>query len=361
MEEHLSSTTSEAIVNWYGKQPQSNREHLGASIIGDPCERKIWLTWRWAKTPSFDGRILRLFEYGKKAEERIFEEMRAAGIKVWNVDETSGNQWSVSALGGHFKGSLDAVCQEAPELPNDACVVEVKTHNEKSFKELLKSGVKKAKPVHWAQFQIYCKLMGLGHALYVAENKNDSAIYTELVEADDHAADLLLAKADRIIKSTTPPPRIGDASTMDCKWCSFKDLCHGTEIAEVNCRTCANYTPELDGDARWSCSENRQADPSKGCSRHLYIPPLLDTLGEPIDGGVDYVIYRDKAGAEFVNGPGPNFSSLEIRAGKHLVKDETVQGIKQEIKTATLTASAFDDMESDDLDAVPTKKARKEK
>lgn len=355
-------TTSEKIISWYKiNQESGHRPHLGASLIGESCERKLWLTFRWAKAQDWEGRMLRLFNDGHRAEARFIEELRGIGCEVWDRDPDSGKQFRVSAIGGHFGGSCDAIVKGIPEDPKQAHIAEFKTSNDKAFKEMLKSGVKKAKPMHHAQMQVYMGLMELEQAIYLVENKNDSAVYSEIVKFDQQEFHRLLAKANRIISSTTPPPRIGDASTLDCKWCSFKDLCHGTEIAEVNCRTCANYTPELDGDARWSCSENRQEDPSKGCSRHLYIPPLLDTLGEPVDGGTDYVIYRDKTGAEFVNGPGPNFSSLEIRAGRHLVKDETVQGIKQEIKTATLTASAFDDMESDDLDAMPTKKARKEK
>ena len=41
------------------------RPHMGCSLIGDPCERKLWLSFRWAVVERFDGRILRLFRRGQ--------------------------------------------------------------------------------------------------------------------------------------------------------------------------------------------------------------------------------------------------------------------------------------------------------
>ena len=80
---------------------------MGASLIGHNCDRYIWLTWRWALKPEFKGRILRLFDTGKREESRLIEELRGIGATVWDVDPDSGDQWRVSACNGHFGGSLD--------------------------------------------------------------------------------------------------------------------------------------------------------------------------------------------------------------------------------------------------------------
>ena len=43
---------------------------------------------------------------------------------------------------------------------NTKCFAEFKTHNKKSFDDVEKHGVKKSKPVHFSQMQIYCHLCG---------------------------------------------------------------------------------------------------------------------------------------------------------------------------------------------------------
>ena len=36
------------------------RPHMGCSQLGHPCDRWLWLSFRWAIQPQFPGRILRL-------------------------------------------------------------------------------------------------------------------------------------------------------------------------------------------------------------------------------------------------------------------------------------------------------------
>ena len=78
---------------------------------------------------------------------------------VCRHDPDSGDQWRVSAVNGHFGGSLDGVAKGLPEAPKSPAILEMKTHNEKSFKELMSKGVKNAKPQHYAQMTVYMGLM----------------------------------------------------------------------------------------------------------------------------------------------------------------------------------------------------------
>ncbi|NBQ80048.1 MAG: oxidoreductase, partial [Betaproteobacteria bacterium] len=100
-------TTAHAIVRWYESKPQEHRPHMGASIIGHPCARYVWLSWRWVKKAQFSGRVLRMFDTGKREESRLLEELRGIGAQVWDTDPNTGEQWRVSACDGHFGGSLD--------------------------------------------------------------------------------------------------------------------------------------------------------------------------------------------------------------------------------------------------------------
>lgn len=363
-------TTASAVMAWWERNQESgHRPHLGASLIGHPCERHLWLTWRWAKAQRWDGRMLRLFDDGKRAEERFIEELRGIGAQVWDLDENM-RQFRVAALGGHFGGSLDAVVLGIPEAPKTAHVAEFKTSNDKLFKTLVKDGVRKAKPQHFAQMQTYMGLMDMERALYMVENKNDASIYTERVEFDKDEFTRIMQRAERIMRAVEPPPRLSDdADYFECKWCSHHGLCHGTTVPEVNCRTCAHSTPVLDGDTgAWTCDLERVAldedTQREGCTGHRYIPILLQRIGESADvasepDGNMAVTYRLPNGTTFVNGAKPGYLSREIataQASLAMLGDEQIQELKAQFpKSELVSVTAFDDMQSDDLEAVPTK------
>lgn len=320
-------TTANAVLDTIERtQEGGHRPHLGASLIGHPCERHLWLSFRWAKAQRWEGRMLRLFEIGRRAELRFVEELRAAGVTVHDVDER-GQQYRVSdeQAGGHFGGSMDAAAQNLPEAPKAWHVCEFKTHNDKSFRDLQAKGVQKAKPLHWAQMQVYMGLTGMDRALYYAENKNDAALYTERVHFDKAEFTKLRERALRVIRAAEPPARISaDPAWFECKFCHFHALCHGDEAPEANCRTCAHSTPEMDANARWSCAA-RQADidieqQRKGCRGHRVIPILLERIGQMVDASPEAVTYQTADGKRFINGdPDANpkhFSSAEIQAFK---------------------------------------------
>jgi hypothetical protein len=349
-----SNTTAQAVVRWREKTADNgHRPHLGASVIGHACDRYLWQLFRWVSTEQFDGRILRLFDTGKREEPRVYEELRGIGCEVWADDGTG--QYRVSAVAGFFGGSVDGVVAGLPEAPKAVHVLEIKTHSDKLFAELVKKGVRAAKPMHWTQMQTYMHLMGLDRALYFAVNKNTDALHLERIEHDKAAGEAILARAERIITAAAPPLGIStDPAYFECKWCRFYEVCHGAEVPEVNCRTCANSTPDL-ARGEWTCRGATALDDKKqrtGCAEHLFIPPLLAALGEPIDGGENHVIYQDKTGAQFTNGPAPGFSSIEIRKAGPAVLDATVLAAKAAFPTArVVSGTGFDDMPDSDLDA----------
>lgn len=316
------NTTENKIFAWYESQADDGfREHLGASIIGRPCERSIWYSFRWATRASFSGRILRLFQTGQLEEDRIVANLRAIGCEVHCTDPSNGHQqFRVSALGGHFGGSMDAAVLGIPESPKKWHVAEFKTHNEKSFANLVKQSVEKAKPEHYSQMQIYMGLTGMQRALYLAVNKNTDELYVERVKFDQVAFDRLMARAARIIDAAEPLPRISqDPSWFECKFCDHYATCHLTQAPEVNCRTCAHSTPTDDG--KWLCEtkqENLSVDLQReACSEHRFIPIMLEHVGEMIDAQDNQVKYKNKlTGFEFTNGHAPGFKSREIFAAK---------------------------------------------
>jgi len=323
--QHIQPTVS-AIYAWYeSKRESAHRPHLGASIIGDSCDRKLWYTFRWTDSPSFDGRMLRLFDYGWKAEDRFVAELRGAGITVLETDPETGRQWTFSALGGHFGCSLDGALVGLHERPDRWHSVEMKTSNAKNFAKLKKEGVQKAQPKHYAQMIVGMELSGLDRAFYLAENKDTSELYSERVRSNPSEASRLLDRAERIIYTEEPLTRISDdPSWFECRFCTFADVCHRDKAPEVNCRTCAHATAERDG--TWSCSRWGKAltveEQRAGCEKHLFHPSFIETASggvnrRAVESGGDWIRYD----SGLVNGrddTGAGYSSHEIRAADRI-------------------------------------------
>ena len=296
-------TTATAIIRWYEKQSESPRPHLGASEIGKPCDRDLWYSFRWSSAKNFPGRVKRLLNRGKREEDLLLEELRALGIEVYEVDPETKQQHRFEALGGHFCGSCDAIGRGFPEAPKTWAIAEFKTHNAKSFGELVKSGVGRAKPEHFAQMMVYMGLAELDRAIYLAVNKDTDDIYSEWIHFDKNVFESLMKRADRVINADTPLERVVDDPTWyQCKWCNHFGLCHENRVAKKSCRTCAYATP---ADGGWHCGLYDRglpyAEQVLGCRAHLFIPALVP-YGEPQDSGDGWVLYKHKAtGQMFAN------------------------------------------------------------
>lgn len=278
------------------KRRNAHRPHLGGSQIGNSCARALWYQFRWAWQEQHEGRILRLFETGDREEIRVIQNLRAAGCTVWERDPDTGMQPRFTAHGGHFALSLDGVLEGLPESSKPH-TLEVKTMSEKNFKTLANLGLEKAKPVYWAQCQIGLHLSGLERCLFIAVNKNTDEIYAERIRPDLAYSKALLEKAERIIFADRPPLGISnDPAWFECKFCPYHAVCHGDQLPEINCRTCAFSTPERGGG--WSCMRHRKTmddiDQRIGCGDHIYIPDLVKL---PVhDTGDDWVDYINEEG-----------------------------------------------------------------
>jgi len=315
-----------AIFEVYEKRSEDEqaRTYLGASIIGRECKRALYYDFRWASRKQFDGRTLRLFQTGHLAEPRFVADLRAIGMTVHDVDPATGRQFGFQSLGGHMRGHMDGCAVGVPGGGQKWHVLEFKTHSAKSFAELRKSGVRKAKPEHYAQMTWYMGKSGMTRGLYVAVNKDNDDLYTERLEFDQVEFERIEEKAESIIFAAEPPTKISDDPKYYlCNWCDHNAVCHGHRVPPVNCRTCVHATAEQTGDGRWSCAKHRADIPINaqrtGCGDHLHLPFLL-TYAEPIDAGDGWILYQRKDnGTQFVVGTGgpdgnPNYTSAEIAA-----------------------------------------------
>lgn len=291
IEQNIQLKTIDAIFKWHSKnRKSSHRPHLGGSQIGNECDRSLWYQFRWAWSPHFDGRMIRLFVTGDLEEDRFTQELRGIGAVVWERDPATGKQIRFEACGGHFALSLDGVVEGIPDSSKPH-TLEMKTANEKSFKATKSLGVQKAKPVYWAQCQIGMHLSGIDRCLFLMKNKNTDELYGERIRYDPAEGIKLEAKANRIVFAPLPPSRITeDPSDWRCKFCPYFAVCQGNKIPEVHCRTCAHVTPERDGS--WSCAQGNKV--GDVCQSHLFIPQMMPKDLEVKDAGADWVDYLDQ-------------------------------------------------------------------
>jgi len=225
---------------------QEHRPYLGASLLGHSCERYLWYSFRWCYSAEFSSRLIRLFNRGHREEPEIIKELEKIGIKCY------GDQTEFVAGYGHIRGHCDGMADNVPEAPKTTHLLEFKTMNDKSFKDLKKKGLKLSKPVYWAQVQLYMHGLELTRCLHINVNKNDDDLYIERIKYDKDEALNLLRKGQDILFSEFPPRKKFNSTWYECKWCSANGICHGNNPVDQTCRTC-QYA-DIVQDGKWECS-----------------------------------------------------------------------------------------------------------
>lgn len=297
----LSRRIDDYILRTYDDGP---RTHLGASLIGHECGRYLWYTFRWCFREVHTPRMLRLFNRGHREEPRFIEWLRGAGLEVYDVapqvlhyhgesdsyyfadsfdpgdglviDATDNEyhealaaargikrkQYRIQAVRGHFGGSKDGRINKALEeftkelgfeLP--PMLAEFKTNGTGAgFNKLKSDGVKIAKPQHYNQMCTYGAFYQYRYAIYMCINKNDDALYIEIVELDWNFAADNVRKAETIIDARTPPQKISaNPAYLTCKICPALGVCHNSMTYAISCRSCAMSKPV--DNAEWFCEQ----------------------------------------------------------------------------------------------------------
>jgi hypothetical protein len=235
-----------------------HRWHLGGSLIGHECSRYLWYVFRWVQAPIFTGRMLRLFNRGHLEEIRNVGYLRGIGCQVWTHDESKPKkedgtypQFRINAVNGHFGGSLDGILK-LPETYGitEPLLAEFKTAGTgRGFTDTIEKGVAIAKNQHYNQMCVYGAEWAFEYGAYFITNKNDDDLEIQIVKLDWNLAEQLKIKAERIITSQEPPPKLSlDPTMFKCKYCEFNKVCHAQAKIEKNCRSCKACTPTNNGE-----------------------------------------------------------------------------------------------------------------
>lgn len=217
---------------------QPERDYLGASRLGVSCARA--LQYEYTKTlrdEDFKGQILRIFEIGHAFEALALAWLRQAGFSVF-TKKPNGDAFGFSVAGGRIRGHVDGIINDAPadlgmRFP---AIWECKSMNAKSWRDTVKHGVKKSKPIYAVQVATYQAYMegsvpgiSANPALFTAVNKDTAEIYHELVPFDAALAQEASDRAVNLIRATDVGellPRIAMSEDhFECVFCPYRQRC----------------------------------------------------------------------------------------------------------------------------------------
>jgi hypothetical protein len=148
------------------------RPYLGASSLGDPCARRLWYGFRWVARERFDGRMLRLFDTGHREEARLLDEMRAAGIEVWDR-QPDGRQFRVTVLRRARRGPPGRHRARLARSAAHAARVRRQDRQGQEARRDAAPGFRKTYPKYHAQGTVYAGLMDLDRIAFAFVCKDD--------------------------------------------------------------------------------------------------------------------------------------------------------------------------------------------
>jgi len=238
IEEHISALVDAALIKERDKEMPRN--YLGASRLGVSCERALQYEYTHAPVDAgrdFAGRLLRVFEVGHQLEDMAVRWLRLAGFDLY-THNAQGGQFGFSVAGGRIAGHVDGILNDGPaELGlSYPAIWECKTMNDKSWRDTVKQGVAKSKPVYAAQVAVYQAYMEASvpgvsdnSALFTAINKNTQEIWFELLPFDGGLAQRMSDRAVKVISATEAGEQLPRHTTTpthhECKFCTWQDRC----------------------------------------------------------------------------------------------------------------------------------------
>lgn len=219
---------------------EPRRRYLGASSLGDKCERKLWYQYNGYPAAPRRANLIYAAQDGHRSEAVVADRLRKVpGVELWTLDD-QGNQYGFTDFDRRFAGHIDGMIRGILQAPKTLHVWENKALNEKRFKEFRKaldtSGEKQCLvnfDFKWyTQAQIYMGYFDATRHYLTACYAGAREMLSCRTEFDRAFFDASRAKALRIIEAKEPPVRLSDRPEFfECRWCEFRGVCHALEPA----------------------------------------------------------------------------------------------------------------------------------
>lgn len=217
---------------------QERRPYVGASGVGHNCERATQFEFAGApRETDFKPETLRKFDLGHMGEEIARAWFIDAGFQLVQRNQRTGHLFAFSQMDGRFRGHPDGVFIGGPEIGGVGypCLWEAKSVGSKTYREIGKDGLKKARPGYYAQVAIYQAYLDLADhpAIFTVNNLDTGEQLHLLIQFDAEEAQRMTDRAVRIVQSTEAgellPRPFKDKTYFECRFCAFANRCWGME------------------------------------------------------------------------------------------------------------------------------------
>lgn len=226
---HVSEPVNAQIQTALQNEPGPARTYLGASLLGDPCTRRIHYTFRGIApdTPG-TGEQRRTLEMGHHLESLVASWLQRAGFQLQTTDD-NGAQFGFSQANGRIQGHIDGVLTGGPLDVAYPLLWECKTMKAARWRELTKNTLEVTNPRYYAQVQLYMAYMGFERCLFTSLNKDTAELYHALIPFDGKAASYYSDRAVQILRALDAKeeaPRLArNSDYFECKMCRFYKTC----------------------------------------------------------------------------------------------------------------------------------------
>lgn len=214
------------------RSKQERRQYIGASGIGDDCERRLQYDFAGApreKEP--EGLTLRKFDFGHMIEELARCWFQDAGFKLVQQSQKTGARYRFVQMDGDFSGEPDGVFIDGPKIEGlrYPAMWEHKAVGAKTFREIKKDGLKKARPKYWSQIHTCMAYLALEQTVFTVTNLDSGEQLNLIYDLEPEEAQRMTDRAVRIIQSTRAgellPRPFAKPDHFSCKWCAFAARC----------------------------------------------------------------------------------------------------------------------------------------
>jgi hypothetical protein len=213
---------------------QPRRDYLGASAIGAECARQLQFDLAQAPREKEPGpETLRKFDLGHMGEEAARFWFIDAGFDLVTKSPRTKAPYRFTQLDGRFAGTPDGVFIGGPKVDGVGypCLWETKSTGGKTYREIEKHGLKKARPGYYTQVAVYQAYLQLTEhpAIFTVNNLDTGEQLHLLVPFDAEEAQRATDLAVQVIKATDAgellPRPFADESDFRCKFCAFAKRC----------------------------------------------------------------------------------------------------------------------------------------
>src|SRR6516162_3034536 len=137
LSERINARIDAALL--HAREAEPPRRYIGASVLGDVCQRRVAYRWRGETGEPLDGRSLRIFETGHRLERLLAEWIDSAGFNLITLDPETGEQYAFSD--GPIAGHADGILRGGPNVGLEYPVLwEAKGLNDRVWNDIVKRG-----------------------------------------------------------------------------------------------------------------------------------------------------------------------------------------------------------------------------